>query len=76
MTRVIVGVSLEGTGNAQPRLTKMLEKRGFALTGAATREASLASATEAYVAGRAVSDFAEAERAKYQLVSLRLDVSK
>ncbi len=76
MARVIVRVSIEGTGHAQPRLTKMHVERGFALTGAATRGASFASATEAYVAGRAVSDFAEAERAKCQLASLWLDVSK
>ena len=54
----------------------MLEERGFALTGAATLEAFLASDTEAYVAGRAVSNFAKAERAKCQLASLPLDVSK
>ena len=76
MARVIVRVSIEGTGNARPRLTKMLEERGFALTGAATLEAFLASDTEAYVAGRAVSNFAKAERAKCQLASLPLDVSK
>ena len=76
MTRVIVRVSLEGTGNAQPRLTKLLEKRGFTLTGTATREASLATASEAYDAVRAVLDFVEAEQVNFPLDHLWLYVSK
>lgn len=69
-------VSLEGSGNAQPRLTKLLEKRGFALTGTATREASLTNASEAYDAIREILDFVEAEQVKFPLDHLWLYVSK
>lgn len=76
MARVIVRVSLEGTGNAQPRLTKLLEKRGFALTGTATREAVLPNVSDAYDAVREVLDFVEAEQVKFPLDHLWLYISK
>ncbi len=76
MTRAIIRVSLEGTGPAQVKIAKTLERHGFVKTGTATHEATLSSTGAAYDAVRALLDTLDQVNVKFPLDHLWLYLSK